>query len=157
MCRSSISLKTKLKIIKDINNDVSYEVIKNRYGLKSSANITTIWARRDAYLDNFNNKNLNLSIKTIKKTKYQDIDKGLLNFIANCNNKGVPVNDICLQVQALKIAKDAKHNDFKASNGYLEKFKKRNKVVFATIHGEAGSVDSSVIENWINLKLTDII
>ena len=32
-----------------------------------------------------------------------------------------------------------------------------NKVVFTTIHGEASSVDPSVIENWINLKLADII
>ena len=49
-----------------------------------------------------------------------------------------------LQVQALKIAYDDKHNDFNASNGYLKKFKKRNKVVLITIYGEAGSVDCRV-------------
>ena len=29
---------------------------------------------------------------------------------------GVPVYDICLQIKALKIDKDAKHTDFKAIN-----------------------------------------
>ncbi len=43
------------------------------------------------------------------------------------------------------------------SNGYLEKFKSRKKILFVTIHGEANSVEPSVIENWYNIQLVDLI
>ena len=46
---------------------------------------------------------------------------------------------------------------FKASNGYLERFKDRNQVIFTKIHGEASSVDEDVIERWYDNQLKDHI
>ncbi len=53
-----------------------------------------------------------------------------------------------LKEKALEIAKVINKNDLKGSNGCLEKFKSRKKILFVTIHGEANSVEPSVIENW---------
>ena len=39
----------------------------------------------------------------------------------------------------------------------IRKVQKKKQSFFTMIHGEAGSVDSSVIENWINLKVADVI
>ncbi len=52
--------------------------------------------------------------------------------------------------QAIKYAVFLGYYDFKASNGWLDKFLKRNNISFKTICGEAGLVDQDVVSNWIN-------
>ena len=47
--------------------------------------------------------------------------------------------------------------DFKASNGYLDKFKQRNKIMFTNVHGEASSVDVNAVEGWLENQLRDHI
>lgn len=37
---------------------------------------------------------------------------------------------------------------FKASNGWLEKFKNRHAIVFRALCGESASVDSTTVEEW---------
>jgi hypothetical protein len=46
---------------------------------------------------------------------------------------------------------------FKASNGWLDGFKKRNNITFKTSVGEAGLVDSKIIQNYLNVVLPDLI
>ena len=67
------------------------------------------------------------------------------------------VSDKLLKENALEIAKVANIVDFKASNGYLEKYKQRNKIMFTTIHGEESSVDVNVVERWLGNQLKDLI
>jgi hypothetical protein len=38
--------------------------------------------------------------------------------------------------------------DFKASNGWLDKFKERHGIVFKTLQGEAAAVDMEAVDNW---------
>jgi hypothetical protein len=48
--------------------------------------------------------------------------------------------------KALKFAKDLNKPEFKASNGWLEAFIKRNNIVFGTMSGERGDVDKNIVE-----------
>ena len=45
--RNSISLETKYKIIKDVEKKIPYEIIKERYELKSLSNISRILQSKD--------------------------------------------------------------------------------------------------------------
>jgi len=49
--KQTIELETKNAIIADVDNGVSYEEIKRRYNLKSSANICVILKKRQYYLN----------------------------------------------------------------------------------------------------------
>jgi len=46
--------------------------------------------------------------------------------------------------------------DFKGSNGWLEKFRKRNNISFKSVCGEAASVDEEAVDNW-KAKIPEII
>ena len=48
----------------------------------------------------------------------------------------MPVSGPLIQTQALKVARDLGLNEFKASNGWLQSFIKRNNIVFGGMHGE---------------------
>ena len=57
-----------------------------------------------------------LARKTTKKSQFANIDAGLKNFIANCNNSGVPINDLARE-KALAVVTQTGQN-LKVSNGY---------------------------------------
>lgn len=60
----------------------------------------------------------------------------------------VNVSGPLLKEKALKFASDLGIDSFKASNGWLESFLKRNNIVFKTMSGERGAVDTNVVQNW---------
>ena len=128
-----------------------------KYKLKNSSNISEIWKNRDKYLSAYSNPIGSPLRKTLKSTKLIDIDKGLVNFISNCNSSVTMINENMLREKALDIANLLNITDFKSSHGYLEKFKKRNQIIFTKIHGDASSVDSDVIETWYGSQLKDHI
>ncbi|XP_037501946.1 tigger transposable element-derived protein 4-like [Rhipicephalus sanguineus] len=48
------------------------------------------------------------------------------------------------------------HADFSCSNGWFERFKKRNNVSSKPIHGESGIVDEQTADAWRNLRLAEL-
>ena len=60
----------------------------------------------------------------------------------------LPISGPLIQEKALSLAKSLKKTDFKASNGWLNRFKTRHSISHAVISGESGSVDEDVVESW---------
>lgn len=53
-----------------------------------------------------------------------------------------------LKEKAQRCADKLGHNGFWASNGWLSRFKKKNKVSFKKVRGESASVDDVIWEEW---------
>ena len=61
----------------------------------------------------------------------------------------LPVSGPMIKEKALKFANDLGYSDFKASNGWLNSFQKRNNIVFKTQTGERGEVNMDTVNDWI--------
>lgn len=60
----------------------------------------------------------------------------------------VPVTGPKLQEVTLVIANGLGHSKFKASNGWLQRFKDRHNIKQLVVSGEAGDVALETIEAW---------
>ena len=60
----------------------------------------------------------------------------------------VPVTGPMLQEEALAIVNGLGHSDFKASNGWLQRFKDRHNIKQLVVSGEAGDMAVETIEAW---------
>jgi hypothetical protein len=96
--------------------------------------------------------------KRIKMSSYPQLEQSVkMWFDQNNQRTNVTISGSEIIQQAIKYAVFLGYNDFKASNGWLDKFLKRNNISLKTICGEAGLVDQEVVSNWINNILPDQI
>ena len=70
-----------------------------------------------------------------------------LNWFQDATKRCMPVSGPLIQQQELRFAKYLNNDIFKASNGWLDSFLKRNNIVFRTMTGETGDVDTATVND----------
>ena len=108
--------------------------------LKSSESI------KDAYLK------YSPSHKTLKTATYEDVEKATLKWFLCARDQNVPISGPILSAKAEEFANQLEIENFKASTGWLERFKERHGISFKRVCGEANSINisASEIEEWNN-------
>lgn len=76
-----------------------------------------------------------------KKTLNENINNHVWNFFLQMRKKNLPVTGPLLKQVALDFAEKEKIADFKASEGWLTRFKNRHNVEFKITTGEAADVN----------------
>lgn len=73
-------------------------------------------------------------------------------------SRNIPLSGPMLQEKARHYATELNipTEDFKASNGWLNRFRQRHNINFASVCGESGSLPNESVENWLS-KLPDIL
>ena len=103
--------------------------------------------------------NLNKSLlptKKLKSGKYEILENALLMWITQINEKHGTVTDEIIKEQAREFGKKFNIENFSYSNGWLQKFKKRNGLSQHVRHGETAAVVPDIV-NAGREKLSKII
>jgi hypothetical protein len=66
-------------------------------------------------------------------------------WFTNARSKNVHTSGPVVQSEALTVARSLGNDQFKASTGWLESFKKRNNIVWNGVCGESKDVDGNVM------------
>ncbi|KAK3106816.1 hypothetical protein FSP39_000437 [Pinctada imbricata] len=85
-----------------------------------------------------------------RKTGNEEVNELTWAWFKEAMTRRVNVNGPLIQQRALEFAKDLGNETFKASNGWLISFLKRNNIVLGTMSGERGDVDNNVVKEWID-------
>ncbi|GBL84871.1 Tigger transposable element-derived protein 6 [Araneus ventricosus] len=72
-------------------------------------------------------------------------------------DKNVPISGPFIIEKALQFAKALGYDDFQESNGWLEKFKRRHRIMAKVISGDSKHVDNNDRENWITETISKIL
>lgn len=125
---NTLSLSKKVDVIEAIRNGTKKEKdIAIEFGISTSTlsiilkNMDDIM-KRSKSCDNWN-------IKRKRAAEFPDIEECLVKWFKQCRDSNVSIGGPIIQKKAEFFAKSLGHNDFKASNGWLEKFKKRHNIV----------------------------
>ncbi|XP_033213985.1 tigger transposable element-derived protein 4-like [Belonocnema kinseyi] len=76
-----------------------------------------------------------------------------VEWMKSTRNQNIPLSGPIVLEKAEFFAAHSRYEDFKASSGWLEKFKNRNGVIYRTLNGESASVSEEDCEKF----LTDIL
>lgn len=87
--------------------------------------------------------------KSCKKSPYFELEDILVKWFKEARAANVPINGTILREKALEIAERLGGlKDFTASNGWIDRMKKRHDLVYRSLSGESSSVDEATIEEW---------
>ena len=159
MKRSQRTLQERFSIIRayqDIEKEkgAKTKIVKS-FNLPSISCLNAILSKSDditkAYECNAPSKRLKLRYGSHPK-----LDQALYDWFLSMRSNNVEVSGNLLSQQAKIIAESLKINGFTASQGYLDRFKKRYGISFKKFYGHAGSVDENTVHDW-NAKLKELI
>ena len=115
------SMKNKYDALKELEKGVPQKEVALRFGVQKSTLST--WKRNKTKIEEA--YHAGLGNKRMRPEKYEDLNKALMKWFLNCRSKNIPLNGPMLKGKAIAFATELKIENFQASDGWLEKWKKR--------------------------------
>ena len=154
--RRVLTLEEKYKLVKAIRNGEKHTVVAKRFNpLLSQSTISTIMKKKDDIVRAFEGGLYKEKRKKMKQSTFPDLDKALSGWFRKVRAMNIPVSGPLLQEKAQYFAEQLGHENFKSSNGFLDKFKERRGITGQAMCGEEKSVDPGIVETWSE-RLQDI-
>ena len=153
--RSSHSIETKRAIIQyfDQNPNKSHTDIAKEFNCTRYVVIRALQNRTK-----FEAATQSSSSKRVRKGEFPQLEEALFLWFKDVRSRNIPIDGPTLQQKGLEFANKLNLGDeFKASDGWIDNFKKRYSISFKSIQGEAGAVTPIQTANWLQNDLPLIL
>ncbi|GBO16736.1 Tigger transposable element-derived protein 6 [Araneus ventricosus] len=114
-----------------------------KFGIPPNSLSTIIKYRNK--IQNYNSSNS--CSKRLKTCVYEDVDEAVLKLIHTMRDKNFPISGTAITETALQLAKALGYDEFRGSNGWLEKFKRKHRIRAKLISVESKDVGDNDSEN----------
>lgn len=154
--RNSLSLNDKIALIELIEAGKSRSEVAMEKNIPY-ATLRQIYSKRDKIRKQ--QFELPGSFKKCRTSPYGEVEVALWQWYKQftSENPTVPIDGNCLKIQATIAAQKLGIDDFKASEGFISRFKARHNIICKAMHGESAAVDPEIISQWKNEKLPKLI
>lgn len=142
-----MTLEERVKCLKLLEQGKSSRVIATEMGV-GRTQVQGVLKRKREIMDEYEG-NGNLDIKRQRpNSDFGDLNTLVYRWFMDATARLVNVTGPMIQEKARSLAVDLKLTDFKGSNGWLDRFLKRNNIVFKSRVGERGEVCEDTVKNW---------
>lgn len=147
--RKVLTLKEKVAVLEYANKNPG----SSSRNISSSFNcgktqIQRILKTKDEIMDEFE-KNGPENRKRHRVEGHADVNDALYKWYSLARERNIPISGPLLKEEALLIAKKFDpETSFKASNGWLDSFKKRHNIKNMKVSGECGDVSEETVTGW---------
>ncbi|CAF1418298.1 unnamed protein product [Adineta ricciae] len=155
--RNDLTLEQKVDLRKAKDRGLSHRELSNKFSL-SLGGVSNILKRKYEYMNDYEaNQSRNVKRK-IKGEFSQELNDQVFDWFVIQRSKNIPISGPIIQEYARNIAEQLGDTTgtFKATNGWLDRFRTRYNIQFRLICGESRSVDVNVVEDW-KIRLPNII
>ena len=116
----------KCKALKDLENGITNKDVAAKYDVPK--NTLSTWAKNKHKLTaSLEKKGMSSSRKSARCRSYDQMDQAAFHWFVGKRCQKVPIDGIIVKEKALKFAKTLEIKEFKASDCWLNKWKKRYK------------------------------
>ncbi len=141
------TLAKKAKTLQDLDSGMFVRTCATKYSVSVGTIIN--WKKNRSEIINFIFEFTSLFQKRPARVNGNDkvINERVYEWFANVHCRDIPIFGPILQTKALQVAANIGLNDFKASNGWLEVFRKRHYIQFCLLSGENDGMDENVVNH----------
>ena len=119
------SLAENFKALKDLENGLSNKDVATKYGVLRCSTVSTWVKNKHKLTASLEKKGMNSSEKNTRCGNYEKVDKAIYNWFVRKRSRKIPIYGIIIKEKALKFAKTLGVTEFKASDFWLNNWKKR--------------------------------
>ncbi|OUC40836.1 DDE superfamily endonuclease [Trichinella nativa] len=112
-----------------------------------SSTLNTILAKRTT-LESACNDGNSSTRKRIRSGNFAELEEVLLKWFKQVRTSNIPVDGTVVRSKAAELAHMMGINDFKASNGWINRFRERHGLVYRSVRGEAAGVNRYTVDTW---------
>lgn len=153
--RKFLSLEEKARIISEASTGRKKGDIAAEFGVSNST-LSTILKSKDAITSALSS-GTSTKRKKLTQGAHEDLEKALFKWFLDMRAKKMPISGSVLQQKALNYACLLGIEDFKASTGWLTRFKARHDIVAKVLCGESAASDANGAATWASSALPDIM
>lgn len=152
-----LTLNEKLKLIAEVEKGENKKKdIAEQFGIPPNT-LSTILKNKDKLLEKKDDYAFNSKRKRLAACVNNDIDEAILKWVTTARNKNLPLSGTLIREKAKEFAVALGRDDFSASVGWLDKFKKRHNIVQKSLCGESASADLQTADEWQKNVLPTLI
>ena len=120
-------LEIKYKALLELEKGKSNKEVAKLFGVP--ANTLSTWKKsKDKVFEGFQKGSA--TTKRLKVDTYDQVNKAVLKLFTRLRSENVPVSGVLIKEKALYFAKELNFEKFQASDGWLDKWKKRLVLIF---------------------------
>ena len=116
------TLAEKCQALRDLENGISNKNVAEKYGVPKNT-VSTWLKNKENFLLRW--KNLRTNAKKVRESNYPAIDSVVFKWFLSQRGKSIPIDGTFIKEKAMKYAKELGATDFKISDGWLGRWKKR--------------------------------
>lgn len=156
----TLTISDKWDIIKRIDSCETPTAVAKFYGIGRPTiyDIMKNKEKIEGFMKSVEDDHLNR--KTLRTSEFPEVEEALFIWFKQQRTRNVPISgDILKQKAQYFYTEITKKNDFRASHGWFENFKKRHGIRFMKMCGEKVSADRSEIDAFIEMldnKITEL-
>ena len=148
--RKVLTLEDRVKVIEQSNKGMSAASISRLIDcgktqiqniIRDKASIMALWESGEGRADQ--------KLSKVRKVCYKKLDELVWEWFSVARSKNLPITGRMIQQQAITLSLPLGHDDFMASNGWLDRWKTRHKVKSSVLSGEAADVNPETVDDWI--------
>ena len=144
--RNELTLQDKISLINK-STGKSHRQLADMFHV-GKTQVGSILKNKRKFLDAFENNEPASRKRQAFSSTYDEVDKVTWEWFQRKRSMMLPISGPMLQEQARKFSCQLNLTDFKASNGWLQRFKGRHNIGGAVLSGERGSVDGATVDDW---------
>jgi len=144
---NELTLKRKIEVIQYLQKPNSSERKASEIFNVSKTTVNNIKKRKDELLERNNTEN-NSKQRKRKNIGHENINKATLTWFQKMRSINARISGSMIQEVALEFASKFGNLSFKASNGWLEKFKLRHEISQRILVGDSNDVPEETVESF---------
>lgn len=121
--RKALTVADKIRILNDVETGMPKKLVAQKYKIPSCT-LSTVIKNRDAILKC--QEAGGDERRKLKQCKFNSVDEAVLKWVTMVRNQNLPLSGPLIKEKAIAYAEMLGIDDFQASSGWLDKFKKRH-------------------------------
>ena len=149
------SIKDEYSTLKEVEDGKTKSQVAAKYGIPKSTLST--WLKNKDKIFEATKKGSNSKRQRLRQGTFANLDQAMFKWLLIFRSRDVALSGLVFKTKAIAFAEKMNVENFKASDGWLDRWKKRFNVSFKTVSGESNACNDKMVAPWEQTTLPTIL